>query len=114
MGFPDPAVSTGSMHQLLFALSNIVCAVARAKLLCLQESHPLLLRLRELPQRTLQKVRYARSFTLCSNAEVYGNTPPSGTNYARLEIPSGNCGLKWNCNAFRTIPIVHNFRRLSR
>jgi hypothetical protein len=30
MGFPDPAVSTGLVHQLLFALSNFVDAVTRA------------------------------------------------------------------------------------
>jgi hypothetical protein len=29
MGFPDPAVSTGFVHQLLIALPNLVCAAAR-------------------------------------------------------------------------------------
>jgi hypothetical protein len=30
MGFPDPAVSTGLVHQLLIALSNFVRAMRRA------------------------------------------------------------------------------------
>jgi len=31
MGFPDPAVSTGLVHQLLFALPNLVCATLALK-----------------------------------------------------------------------------------
>jgi hypothetical protein len=30
MGFPDPAVSTDLVHQLLFALSNFIRTIARA------------------------------------------------------------------------------------
>ena len=30
VGFPDPAVSTGFVHQLVYVLSNLVGAVARA------------------------------------------------------------------------------------
>jgi hypothetical protein len=32
VGFPDPAVSTGFVHQLLFALSNIVSAGSRPRM----------------------------------------------------------------------------------
>ena len=32
VGFPDPAVSTGFLHQLLSALSNLFCALVRADL----------------------------------------------------------------------------------